>query len=72
MMDCVTRLSEAKTALHNLQMGESIVSVSYNGRLTTYTPADMDKLSAYISRLGVECDESSTGAGRRGAIMFRD
>ncbi|MEJ1409381.1 MAG: gpW family head-tail joining protein [Candidatus Sedimenticola sp. (ex Thyasira tokunagai)] len=70
MTDCATRLAEAKMALHNLQMGEGVVSVSDNGIMVTYTQANIDKLSAYVSRLEAECGDN-TGRGRRGAIMFR-
>lgn len=49
-----TRLSEATLALHNLAIGERIVSVQLdknNGRRTEFSEVNIDKLKAYIADL---------------------
>lgn len=62
MTDCVTRLEQAKTALHNLLTGEQIKSTSVNGRNNEYFNMDESKLRRYIADLEREC---GNGIGRR-------
>lgn len=71
MTECATLLAEAKAALHKLQTGKSVASVTDNsGRAVTYTQANIEKLQAYVRELEGECGDTA-GRGRRGAIMFR-
>lgn len=60
------RLAQATLALHQLQLGEEIVRVTYDGVVTEFTPANIDKLSAYIAKLEAE----KAGRTRRGAVRF--
>ncbi|MDH5528357.1 MAG: gpW family protein [Nitrospirota bacterium] len=64
------RLDEAETAYHALMTGERIVSISIEGRGQSYTPADMVKLQAYITRLKNEIARL-TGGPRRGPVLMR-
>jgi hypothetical protein len=46
------RLTEAKAALHNLQIGQSAVEIrDSNGDAVRYTPANASRLKAYIAEL---------------------
>ncbi len=54
MTDAATlqaRLAEAEDALHRLEMGESVVSVSTGDRSANYGRADAPRLRAYIHEL---------------------
>lgn len=53
MTDIVTqgRLAEAQTALHELMTGRRVVKVMVDGQSTEFTPANLDRLQAYIARL---------------------
>lgn len=44
-------LSEARTALHALMTGQSMVSVTYEGRSVTYSRANLAALRSYIQDL---------------------
>ena len=46
-----TRLAEAEDAYHLLQMGGKTQEMMLNGRKVVYTPANADKLKAYIGQL---------------------
>ena len=46
-----TRLDEAETALHQLQLGKSVVSAGYGSMRSNFTQADTGKLMAYIADL---------------------
>lgn len=70
MSDCVTRLAEARTALHAMITGKQRVTVSYLGQSVTYTPSTRHELERYVRQLEAECGDTTT-AGRRGAVMFR-
>ncbi|QQM31986.1 phage tail protein [Martelella lutilitoris] len=48
------QLSEAKQALHKLEIGQSAVTLSYDGESITYTAANRTSLQAYIRRLQAE------------------
>jgi hypothetical protein len=46
------RLAQAEQALHDLQMGTSVVSIrDASGRQVNYTPADATRLSVYVQAL---------------------
>jgi len=72
MADCATRLTEAKAALHAVQIGESITSVTlHDGRNNTYKPVSIAALKKYVKELDAECGTSeSTPQIRRGCINF--
>jgi len=60
-IDYAAQLADAKTALHALVMGDSIVTVTVNGRTTQYTPATEKKLRRYIAELEAEVGDVSKG-----------
>jgi hypothetical protein len=45
------RLSEAQTALHELQVGKKTVSIGVGDKKITFTAADTRRLASYISQL---------------------
>jgi hypothetical protein len=58
-------LTEAQLALHRLQIGQSAVEVTVAGGYTTkFTPANIDKLQAYVQQL----QDQIAGITTRGAI----
>ena len=58
------RLADARLKLHRLQTGSLAEEVDTGTYRTRFTRADIDKLSAYISRLEAE----QRGTPTRGAI----
>jgi len=63
-------LDEAKTAYHNLVTGKSVEEmVDENNRKVRYTPANIDKLAAYIARL--ESQETPTAINRMHPVRLR-
>jgi hypothetical protein len=54
------QLQQARDALHKLQIGRSVVSVSQDGVTTTYTQANIASLRAYVSSLEVELGVTAT------------
>lgn len=60
-------LADAQLALHRLQIGQSAVEVTVAGGYTTkFTPANIDKLQAYVQQL----QDQISGTPTRGAIGF--
>jgi hypothetical protein len=60
-------LADAQLALHRLQIGQSAVEVTVAGGFTTkFTPANIDKLMAYVQQL----QDQINGVKTRGAIGF--
>lgn len=58
-------LADAQLALHRLQIGQSFTEVTLeSGRSTKFTPADIDKLQAYVSQL----QDQIAGRRTRGAV----
>ncbi|MCW2242795.1 phage head-tail joining protein [Azospirillum canadense] len=63
------RLAEAETALHRLNIGETEVKVSYDGKTVEYAVSlDAPKLERYIATLRAEIDRLS-GKPRRPLYM---
>jgi hypothetical protein len=61
-------LDEANAALHRLQIGQMAVEVEIAGGLrTTFAPAQIDKLQAYIQQL---TDQVNGVTKLRGSIGF--
>lgn len=59
-------LAEAQLAFHRLNIGQSFVRVTDGaGRMTEFTPADIDKLQAYIDSLQAQI----SGTRTKGAIV---
>lgn len=55
---CMQRLIEARDALHQLMIGATVVSVSYEGRSRTFRQSsgeDINKLRVYILELQNAC-----------------
>ena len=55
------RLTEAQDAYHALAVGSQTVSVKLGDKAVSYTPADLDKLAAYIRELQAALGLSSPG-----------
>ncbi|MFC3674670.1 gpW family head-tail joining protein [Ferrovibrio xuzhouensis] len=53
------RLAEAEAALHALNIGSQRVSISFDGKSLTYTPADATRLRAYIGELKAQLGQGS-------------
>lgn len=62
---CQQKLAEAKTALHALLTGKSVMSVGYGERRVQYTQANIADLRAYIQQLEAECGSNPNCARRR-------
>lgn len=64
-----TRLAEAKTALHTLQMGQQArVLVDQNGERVEFTPNTVSRLTAYIAELESELGIKGRSLGPMGFI----
>lgn len=65
------RLTEAESAFHRLQLGESAVEVrDSDGSSVRYTPANASRLAAYIEDLRAQL-AVETGSGDRHAGPMR-
>jgi hypothetical protein len=70
------RLAEAQDAYHALSLGKQTVSLSLGDKRLTFTPADVRRLSAYISELqtalsiasGSSSATSTSAAGGMAAV----
>lgn len=51
MMETQMMLMEARRALHELLLGEKVVSINKDGRQVQYTPASIPALQQYIHQL---------------------
>lgn len=68
-----TRLSEARTALHALMMGERVVDVWRNGSRIRYSEANRADLQAYVTeleRIVAELTRVEAGSPRRRPIAL--
>jgi len=59
-----TQLNEAKQALHKLEIGQSAVTLAYDGESITYTAANRTSLQAYIRRLQAELGVAAQASPR--------
>ncbi|MCV6589693.1 MAG: gpW family protein [Marinobacterium sp.] len=57
------QLDEARQALHQLNIGQGVVSIQRDGRKVDFRPADRSQLQSYIGEL--EAKLNPRGAGRR-------
>jgi hypothetical protein len=55
MTDCVTRLAEARAALHKLQIGGAIAEVRHGDQVLRYSASDLGSLQTYVRTLEAEC-----------------
>lgn len=53
--ECVQRLAEARLALHELQIGKSVVEVWHEDGRMRYNAANKQDLVAYITTLESQC-----------------
>ncbi len=59
---CPIRLIEARTALHNLQLGQQAVETwTRSGIRTRYTQVNIAELRAYVRELESECGGANGG-----------
>ena len=65
-----TRLSEAKLALHKLEIGQNAVTLSYDGESVTYSGADRASLRAYIRSLETQIGLRRSGRPRGRGVIF--
>lgn len=63
-------LAEALLAQHKLAIGQQEVSVSYEGKSATFTPADSYKLDAYVVKLQAQIAALTGVSRRRGPVLF--
>jgi hypothetical protein len=64
------RLAAAQLALHNLSIGQQFVRVADGaGRMTEFTPANIDKLSAYIQSLQDQINGTTSPPGAIGIVF---
>lgn len=68
MAECITRLTEAKAALHKLMTGAQVASVDVDGQRVQYTQGNRGDLVKYIRDLEAECGDTTTT--RRRPIRF--
>lgn len=60
------RLIEARSAYHNLQLGQSAVEVrDSNGDAVRYTPANASRLKAYIAELEASLQTTTSTRARK-------
>ena len=64
-------LAEALLAQHRLAIGQQEVSVSYEGKSATFTPADAYRLDAYVASLQQRIAEMTGARRRRGPVLFQ-
>lgn len=64
-IECEALLNDARTALHQLRLGQAIVSVTYEGRRIDYSQAKMSDLISYIQYLEGLCGGLTAGPARR-------
>ena len=68
MIDCKTRLAEAKNILNERLTGTQERSVGYETNRVEYFETSIGDLQRYISNLEIECGD---GSGiRRGPVRF--
>ncbi len=60
MTDCITRLTEARAALHDLITGQQVVSVGVEGESVSYAQAERRQLEAYVAQLEAQCGTVAT------------
>jgi len=48
------QLAEAQQALHKVIVGKGVVSIQKDGRKVEYSPANQEKLQAYVKQLESE------------------
>ncbi|WP_180899206.1 gpW family head-tail joining protein [Martelella soudanensis] len=58
------RLRDAQLALHKLEIGQSVVTISYEGESVSYTAANRTSLQAYIRRLQAELGVAAQASPR--------
>lgn len=68
-----TRLSEAESALHELELGRLEVSASFDDKAVTFTRAEIPKLESYIRNLEMQIARAEgTSKPRRMNLAFTD
>ncbi|QKV20614.1 phage tail protein [Oricola thermophila] len=65
------RLAEAETALHKLNTGAAVQSLSYDGESVTFTPTSLGKLRNWIGELRVALGLQSISRPRSRRVSFR-
>lgn len=59
------RLEEAESALHKLNMGQSVVSISYEGHETQYNRTNVAQLERYVRKLKRELGQPVGSLSRK-------
>ncbi|MEO1989639.1 gpW family head-tail joining protein [Martelella sp.] len=65
-----TRLGEAKQALHQLEIGRSIATITYDGETQSYSAAERGSLRAYIRQLETELGIRTASRPRGRGVIF--
>lgn len=64
------QLDEARSALHRLELGQSEVSLAYNGESVTYNAANAASLRLYVRQLEFRLGLRSTPRARSRGVIF--
>lgn len=64
------QLTDARAALHRLEIGHMEASVSYSGEQVTYSAADRASLRKYIRDLEAQLGLRSSGRARGRGVIF--
>ncbi len=64
------RLDEARAALHQLQLGQAVVNLAYNGESVSYSAANVGQLRQYIRELETTLGQRSSARARSRGVVF--
>lgn len=64
------RLTEAETALHKLNTGSAVQSLSYDGESVTFTQTSAGRLRAWIGEMRVALGLQTFGRARSRKVSF--
>jgi hypothetical protein len=64
------QLTEARAALHRIEIGGAEVSLSYNGESIAYSAATSGGLRVYIRGLEAQLGYRSSGRARSRGVIF--
>lgn len=65
-----TRLTEAEAALHKVQIGGGVASLTYDGESVSYTRANLASLKAYVRELQTALGKMTMSRPRARGFSF--
>ncbi|MBD9621879.1 phage tail protein [Ensifer sp. ENS06] len=66
----LARLADAREALHQLEIGRSEVSLTYNGEAMSFAAADRGSLRQYIRDLEAQLGQRRSARARGRGVIF--